>query len=613
VNTENLRTDGREAFQLLNSLAAWNLKEKLGIAKSGGLVYDNKDNVFRAKRERPALQERNVGIHMRRKSVKKMIAIQVAAALASTILFSFITTFNIFRIQGIQADAEQASALLDRAQRAEVAHYKWSSNLSNALYAGTEFTGSIDPTTCVLGQWIYGEAGTDDPVVLELRSQLEPLHKELHESATHVLDMLEDDPSGAQDYYQDTIQKNLGTLVGLLDQVVDEGGVLTLESQKQIGFTTVTMHITSGVCLFLALACLISLIYYVVKRVVAPILDITKESAQLQEGLLDLEMTYNSPDEVGDLARTLKDSMSLIRSYVTDINRLMGELSQGNFDVHTSTDYIGDFSTIQSSMDSFTRTISNTLEQITEAEQRISANAEQLSSSSQSLAQGATEQASSVQELYATLDGVSQSAKQNVEVASDAQTHADMTSKQVSASGEHMRQMVSAMEDISGTSQQIGQIITTIEDISFQTNILALNAAVEAARAGEAGKGFAVVAGEVRSLAAQSDQAAKATKELIDNCVAATARGTQIVGGVSQELQSTLELVTRSNQDIGVIAEAVRREAEAIMQVTEGIGQISAVVQTNSATSEESAAVSTELFTQANRLKAQIQQFQLRR
>ncbi|RKJ42278.1 HAMP domain-containing protein [Acutalibacter sp. 1XD8-33] len=550
---------------------------------------------------------------MRRKSVKKMIAIQVAAALASTILFSFITTFNIFRIQGIQADAEQASALLDRAQRAEVAHYKWSSNLSNALYAGTEFTGSIDPTTCVLGQWIYGEAGTDDPVVLELRSQLEPLHKELHESATHVLDMLEDDPSGAQDYYQDTIQKNLGTLVGLLDQVVDEGGVLTLESQKQIGFTTVTMHITSGVCLFLALACLISLIYYVVKRVVAPILDITKESAQLQEGLLDLEMTYNSPDEVGDLARTLKDSMSLIRSYVTDINRLMGELSQGNFDVHTSTDYIGDFSTIQSSMDSFTRTISNTLEQITEAEQRISANAEQLSSSSQSLAQGATEQASSVQELYATLDGVSQSAKQNVEVASDAQTHADMTSKQVSASGEHMRQMVSAMEDISGTSQQIGQIITTIEDISFQTNILALNAAVEAARAGEAGKGFAVVAGEVRSLAAQSDQAAKATKELIDNCVAATARGTQIVGGVSQELQSTLELVTRSNQDIGVIAEAVRREAEAIMQVTEGIGQISAVVQTNSATSEESAAVSTELFTQANRLKAQIQQFQLRR
>ena len=282
----------------------------MGIAKSGGLVYDNKDNVFRAKRERPALQERNVGIHMRRKSVKKMIAIQVAAALASTILFSFITTFNIFRIQGIQADAEQASALLDRAQRAEVAHYKWSSNLSNALYAGTEFTGSIDPTTCVLGQWIYGEAGTDDPVVLELRSQLEPLHKELHESATHVLDMLEDDPSGAQDYYQDTIQKNLGTLVGLLDQVVDEGGVLTLESQKQIGFTTVTMHITSGVCLFLALACLISLIYYVVKRVVAPILDITKESAQLQEGLLDLEMTYNSPDEVGDLARTLKDSMS---------------------------------------------------------------------------------------------------------------------------------------------------------------------------------------------------------------------------------------------------------------------------------------------------------------
>ncbi len=247
-----------------------------------------------------------------------------------------------------------------------------------------------------------------------------------------------------------------------------------------------------------------------------------------------------------------------------------------------------------------------------EAEFQISQNAEQLSSSSQSLAQGATEQASAVEELYATLDDISKSSKQNVEVAADAQDHARLTGEQVSTSGEYMEQMVSAMSDISGTSQQIGQIITTIENISFQTNILALNAAVEAARAGTAGKGFAVVADEVRSLAAQSDQAAKATKELIDNCVKAAQRGSQIVGDVSAALQKTLELVTRSNSDIGTIADAVRGEAESILQVTEGIGQISAVVQTNSATSQESAAVSTELFTQSNRLKEQTRRFKLK-
>ena len=289
-----------------------------------------------------------------------------------------------------------------------------------------------------------------------------------------------------------------------------------------------------------------------------------------------------------------------------------GELANGNFDVSTSSDYIGDFRTIQVSVDNLTNMLSRAMGSINASEMKISGNAEQLSSSAQSLAQGATEQASSVQELYATIDGISKSAQQNVETASAAQERARLTGEQVAESERKMEQMVSAMQDVSSSSEQIGQIITTIQNIAFQTNILALNAAVEAARAGEAGKGFAVVADEVRRLAAQSDEAAAATTQLIDNCVSAASRGSGIVDEVSVALRETMELVNRSNQDIGVIADAVREESESIAQVTEGIGQISAVVQTNSASSEESAAVSAELFAQANNLKEQTNRFRLR-
>lgn len=546
------------------------------------------------------------------KSIKKTVAIRVAAALVSMLLFSVMTTVNILRIKNTQASAVQSNALLDRAQRAETAHYKWSANLSNALYAGKEFTGSIDPTTCVLGQWLYGDAGTNDPAVLELRSKLEPLHKELHQSATHVLELLERNPQQAQLYYQDTIQSNLTTLVGLLDQVIERGGVLSAENAAQMERTITIMHLTTCVCLVLALVCLVSLIQYVLRRVVKPIISITNSSKPLQEGRLELDLSYNAENELGDLANTLRQSLNLIHSYVADINRIMTELSAGNFDVQTSTSYIGDFRSIQTSFESFTSTLSRALGQITQAERRISANAEQLSSGSQALAQGATEQASSIEELYATLDDLSKSAKQNVEIASGAQEHARLTGEQVSSSSKQMEQMVSAMADISSTSQQIGQIIGTIENIAFQTNILALNAAVESARAGVAGKGFAVVADEVRSLAAQSDQAAKATKELIDNCVKAASRGSEIVQDVSTDLQKTLELVTRSNSDIGIIADAINGEAESISQVTEGIGQISAVIQTNSASSEETAAVSTELFDQARLLQEQTRKFRLK-
>ncbi len=546
------------------------------------------------------------------KSIKRSVTIRVAFALAAMLLFSFITTANTFKIQGTQEQAQQASALLDRAQKAEAAHYKWSQNLSNALYAGTEFTGSTDPTGCVLGKWLYGEAGTEDPKVLELRSKLEPLHKELHESATYVLDLHKTDARGAQTYYQETIGANLTTLVGYLDQVVEQGTALRDSTQETMDSTTVMMQITTGVCLLLALVCLISLIYYVFTRAIDPIVEISRSSSVLGEGRLDLELAYSSQNELGQLADILRVSMATIGGYVSDINRIMGELANGNFDVSTSSDYIGDFKTIQASVDNLTNMLSRAMGSINASEMKISGNAEQLSSSAQSLAQGATEQASSVQELYATLDGISRSAQNNVETAAGAQERAQLTGEQVAESERKMEQMVSAMQDVSSSSEQIGQIITTIQNIAFQTNILALNAAVEAARAGEAGKGFAVVADEVRRLAAQSDEAAAATTKLIDNCVSAASRGSGIVDEVSAALRETMELVSRSNEDIGVIADAVREESESIAQVTEGIGQISAVVQTNSASSEESAAVSAELFAQANNLREQTSRFRLR-
>ena len=547
-----------------------------------------------------------------RKSINKMVGIRVATTVAAVLIYSFAVTANIFVIKDTQKASIEATTLLDTIEKAEVAHYKWSSGLSNALYAGKEFTGSIDPTTCALGQWLYGEAATENEKVLALREELEPLHKELHESASYVLDMLKTDPAGAQEYYQNTIQANLTTLVGVLDEVVEEGTVLKDASAASMNRTLHIVQIVSGICFFLALFFLLSLVRYVLKQIVKPMVYISSKVSPLMEGNLKLDIEYEAENELGDLANVLRTSMKVIEGYVEDIDRIMGQLAKGNFNVGTSATYIGDFQTIERAINSFTRTLSSAIGSIGNAERQISGNADQLSSSSQSLAQGATEQASAVEQLYATLDELSKTASKNVDMANEAQNNAKLTGEQVTVSSRQMEEMVAAMKDITQASQKIGEIIGTVENIAFQTNILALNAAVEAARAGSAGKGFAVVADEVRSLAAQSDEAAKETKELIEDSVNVTERGRHIVDEVSVTLAKTLELVTESNSAISSITEAINGEAESIKQVTDGISQIADVVQTNSASSQESAAVSEELFDQVRLLREETGRFRLK-
>ncbi len=546
-----------------------------------------------------------------RKSIKKMVFIRVIAAVLSILLFSGVTTFNLLRIEKMQRRSVQTVDVLNRALSAEVAHYKWSSNLSKALYANGEFPGT-DDTKCVLGQWIYGEAGTEDSQILALRSEIQPMHKQLHESVSEVQALMRTSPVRAQEYYQTTIQSNLTSLVGKLDDVIKRGTALNEESTQQMSSTIMIMQGITAVCLVLALFCLISLVLYVLKNILAPILHITRQVQPLQEGRLDLALDHKANDELGDLSNTLEKAMELIRSYIWDLNRLMEQLADGNFNVKTASPFIGDFRSIEESIDTLTTRLSATINSICQAQNKVSGNAEHLSSGAQSLAQGATEQASAVEELYATLDTLSRSASENVKTAATAQDNARQTGEQVTISGQQMEQMVAAMKDITEASQQIEKIIATIEDIAFQTNILALNAAVEAARAGTAGKGFAVVADEVRNLASKSDEAAKATKGLIENSVQATSRGSRIVSEVSDTLSKTLELVMQSNTAIGEIVKAVESDAESIAQVTEGIGQISAVVQSNSASSEESAAVSAELFTQVQVMEGHTKQFKLK-
>ena len=392
-------------------------------------------------------------------------------------------------------------------------------------------------------------------------------------------------------------------------------GISSAEANHQIFMTVIWSSLVS---LAVIIVSIFFLTVYLKKTVSAPLAEITRVASHLEQGNLGLTgsgeegIAVRSNDEVGQLARIFEKTIHRLRAYIGEIASILDAIASGDLTASAKQEYVGDFMSIKVSLDSIQSKLNDTMSQIRESAEQVSVGAEQVSNSAQALAQGATEQASSVQELSATISDISENSKRTAQATGEAGQFVEQAGGQLGVSMEYVKQLNLAMDKISDSSEEISKIITTIENIAFQTNILALNAAVEAARAGTAGKGFAVVADEVRSLANRSDEAAKATKDLIEGSIAAVTEGGNVVNEVTQSLERTSVSAGGVTSQMSIVVEAVEKQTAAISQVTEGIEQISSVVQTNSATSEESAAASQELSSQASLLKSLVAAFRLK-
>lgn len=364
---------------------------------------------------------------------------------------------------------------------------------------------------------------------------------------------------------------------------------------------------------------IIFLMAYLKKSVSSPLKKITQAAERLKKGELGLadgsrvQIGVSSNDEIGLLGELFEDTIGSLRAYIGEIADVLGAIAKGDLTPETRQNYTGDFLAIKKSLDSILNALNDTMGQIAASAGHVSDGSDQVSASAQALAQGATEQASAVTEISTTITHISEGAKDTSAAAKEVGQITNQAGAQLGISMENVKELSVSMEHIASDSKQIRTIIATIENIAFQINILSLNAAVEAARAGAAGKGFAVVADEIGNLASKSDEAAKATKELIESSAVTIMGGGKIMDKVSEALERTGELAGTVTVKMEQMVDAVEKQTLAMEQVAAGVEQISAVVENNSATSQECAAASEELSSQSDMLKELIGSFRLKR
>ena len=388
--------------------------------------------------------------------------------------------------------------------------------------------------------------------------------------------------------------------------------IMTAPNSEFTSIVLISVLVNSIIGIIL-LAVNVWLLKRLIKNILQPVDSVTKRLVKLAEGDLQTPVeVINTGDELAILSENLNETIQSLNMYITDITRVLAQMSAGNLDIQTEASFAGDFVSLQKSIDTIISSLNETMAQMNNAADIVADHSDGTSQGAKNLADSTTDQASVLEELTASITSVSDQVKLTADNAAKASQRSQEAEKNVEVCNQQMQSMIHAMADIKAGSAKINDIIINIEDIAEQTNLLSLNAAIEAARAGEAGRGFSVVAEEVRSLAEESAKAAQNTAKLIMKSIETVENGTNIVNETAESLTHVVNNTSEITSIISEIADAAREQANAIEQINTGFEQMSDAVMTNSMTAQESASSSEELAAQAQNLKGLIGRFSLK-
>ncbi|NFN95390.1 chemotaxis protein [Clostridium botulinum] len=408
--------------------------------------------------------------------------------------------------------------------------------------------------------------------------------------------------------YDEGIQNARENLIEIGETTNNNALTFVQEAEK----TRNLIFILAAIILILMIGSIIMISRIIQSSLLEGINHVKKVSEDLLEGNLNIDNSYVSDDEMGEMSRDLNETIENLSGYINDISRVIENIANENLNVETLIEYKGNFKPIKDSLDNIIGSFNSIFKNIHQASDLVASSSEEIASTTQSLSDGAVEQSNAVEDLFSKFNEVLIKINKNTESTKKADEVFENTRRMVLDGNKKMEELMISMNRIDEMSNEIEAIISTIEDIASQTNLLALNAAIEAARAGDAGKGFAVVAEEVKLLAEQSSKEVKHTNQIIQNSMKFIKNSNVLAKETLDALEDIVKNVDHTSELVKQIANSSEYESEALGDMSVKVDKISEVIQMNSATAEETAAATQELASQAELLEQEISKFRLK-
>lgn len=332
--------------------------------------------------------------------------------------------------------------------------------------------------------------------------------------------------------------------------------------------------------------------------------DIERVVGCMRRGNFNVRVTAQAHGNLEEIKVSINEALSNLSEIIRLMTDVVSAQALGDFSQQlTSNVFQGQLHDLKNAINYASQRVKESVIHAVEASNIVTDASGQVSQGAIDLSGRVQQQAAALEQTSATMNQIALAVQTNTDNAHRVAKLAHEVQHQTESGVEVMKQTISAMQSITESSNKIADIVSIIDGIAFQTNLLALNAAVEAARAGDQGRGFAVVAGEVRALAQKSAEAAKDIKALISDSVNRIEIGTQLADKSGEMLTGITASIESVAQMIEHIATASHQQSQGIHQVHKAISEIDRVTQENAALVEETSSAADSLKFEAQDLR----------